>query len=1143
MGEIFSKNLAYVKSEVQKEYRFMHALNLVEFDCVTMCPPSGQVKELETLSALFAYINKIRKSKEFEEALEAVYSHIDEADPLDKVLIRNLYRAYIHNKSILTKTDIDINDLKGKVFFTWSNCRVNGDATDYIESLSKLRDSLVEKFSHYERLPEEKDYSLYELMLGEFEEGMTTAKLDEMFATALTGINKLLSDVKKKGQELRTGFLTRAVVQSQQHEMADYILHLMEFDFNRGAMTDAKYPVMSILSGDDVRITSRENFDNFISEIYFIIHACGLALFEQMQPTEDDDYCISIYKTKGMKEAVAAFYENIIGKSREFIHIIYPKVCEIYPRVMRDVTESELYEAINAIEWTPVRIKADEATVILHGLVRYELEKEMIDGGLDMADLQKAWNEKYKKYLGIVPENDKEGLLQDMHWSRDFGMFPMYSLGNFYSAMILTRMKQDFDPFEDLEEYGFSRINEWMKDHVFKNANRLKASDWIKEICGKEACADDYVEYISEKYKELYRLGEDNDTVAKIQEYAARTERIRRLSSPSLSQLNTPYDYMELLNSNFIKIGELSKENRAFIKAFVEPIIESDEELSQETIDNIDLFYRSLISADSTKTLDIPIIFPLVDRMLEDAKKKGDDNYYVQQLDKQVENSYHMVNQTVRIIACPEIAERFREKGLKALDEILKYLDKDRFLKLDEGTREIVLINSRFGAALYDYEDDTPGADEGIKNRISIIEKSIELYYDQFYRNATPEYDWNRHLYRCYEYMLITEPVKVGSETAKYLMKYVDLLDKFIALNPEATEEYASEEYIELLKEYTKYRAGVLSHDEHLRKMLEIWENADEDIDGSRESMVCNVTSAASYIMVASRGKITEEIKANIFTMYRRIISYAFHMPKLGNFASNLGAFSEMLMEFCELPGGITFMQMGLNLMAAIHPPTYIHSVMVAKIANCLTGHLIPRHPELFVGCQGCNTREEVLEHKDAFLGFTYNAGLCHDFGKLVIIDTIYIYGRKLLDMEQEIIQSHAATGAELLSRYESTRAYVNVAKGHHRWYDGKGGYPDKFDSINNPCRTATAIVACADCMDTATDKVGRSYNEGIELEDYIKEVIEGSGTRYAPYMAELLQLPEVVEDMQYLLTEGRKKVYRDTYRLLSKVHVDARLY
>jgi HD-GYP domain-containing protein (c-di-GMP phosphodiesterase class II) len=215
---------------------------------------------------------------------------------------------------------------------------------------------------------------------------------------------------------------------------------------------------------------------------------------------------------------------------------------------------------------------------------------------------------------------------------------------------------------------------------------------------------------------------------------------------------------------------------------------------------------------------------------------------------------------------------------------------------------------------------------------------------------------------------------------------------------------------------------------------------------------------------------------------------------------------------------------------------------MVARIANCMARHLITRSPELFIGYVGCNDVDEVIEHKEDILTFIYNAGLCHDFGKLTIIDTIYVYGRKLLDLEQDIIRSHAAMGAALLARHDSTKDYVDIAAGHHKWFDGSNGYSEDFDIVNSPCRTAIAIVCCADCMDTATDKIGRSYNSGIELEDYLKEVKEGAGTRYAPYMAELLENQEVIEDMKYLLSEGRLRVIRDTYRLLSRVHVDARI-
>ncbi len=1016
MSSDFSKNMAYILAEVKKEYRYIHAQNIVEFDNMTICPEAGQTREMDTLYTISNHAYKVKKSKKYAKAIEYCYKKIDKADPLERVLILNLYRSYQHNKNITLQMNNKIDKLKREVYLTWMDSRAKNDASDYVRILDELISKRKEKYTLYERLDDEKQLSTYELMLGEFEKGITKEELDDLFKTATDGVLELLGKIKEKDQEFRTGFLGRQVVHTHQHEMAEFLMETMGFDFSRGTLTEAKYPIMSVVSPEDIRLTARDCFTDFIFEMYFIIHACGLALFEQLQPEEDIKGQIFEFKSIGMREAVAFFYGNIIGKSKEFIHVIYPKVCEIYPRVMRDVSETELYEVINMVEPTLSRLKADEVTGVLHGLIRYEMEKDIIDGKVTAGDIRSELNAKYKKYLGIEPKTDVEGLLQDMNWSRDFGMLPMYTLGCFYGAMILTRIKEDMDIYEEVAKGNFAKINEWMKEHVFKHANRLSPKEWINEICHRPLSAGDYLVYINEKYGTLYNLGEDNENVKQILAYAGRTERIRKLSSPGLSQLETPDDYLGLLSHNFKKIGELSKQNKEFISKYIDPVLATKGLLSEETRNNFNIFYRSLVSQDSTKVLDIPIVFRLAERMLEDAREQDDDKYYIEQLDKQLKCAYHMVNQTRHITVCPEIAEEFREKGWKAYDELISYLNKDKFDKLDKDSQNLVEKNAKLGAALKEKPDSV-------------------------------------------SYLAIPE---------------------------------------------------------------------------------C-ISEVVSYVETAKGGPITEEVRDNIHSMYRSMISYAFHMPKYGGFSSNMAAFSDIITGFMELQGGITFMQMGLNLMAAIHPPTYIHSVMVAKIATCLTRHIIARHPELFVGCQGCTTKEEVVQNKETFLEFVYNAGLCHDFGKLVIIDTIYVYGRNLLDMEQEIISTHAAMGGELLSRHESTKDYVNVAVGHHRWYDGSKGYPMSFDIINSPCRTSTSIVCCADCMDTATDKIGRSYNDGIELEDYIKEVKEGAGTRYAPYMAEILEVPEVVEDMKYLLTEGRKKVYRDTYRLLSRVHVDAR--
>ena len=172
----------------------------------------------------------------------------------------------------------------------------------------------------------------------------------------------------------------------------------------------------------------------------------------------------------------------------------------------------------------------------------------------------------------------------------------------------------------------------------------------------------------------------------------------------------------------------------------------------------------------------------------------------------------------------------------------------------------------------------------------------------------------------------------------------------------------------------------------------------------------------------------------------------------------------------------------------------------------------------------------------NALQNFAWHAAVCHDFGKLIIIDTIFVYGRKILDFEFDIIRQHPVLGADLLEKYQSTRPYADVARGHHLWYNGEKGYPDSFDVRNSPIKTIIDIVACADCMDAATDSIGRSYNKGKTLEEYIAEVQEGAGTRYAPYLAELLTLPRVISDLEYLLSTGRRDVYRSAYLLLKGV-------
>ena len=184
----------------------------------------------------------------------------------------------------------------------------------------------------------------------------------------------------------------------------------------------------------------------------------------------------------------------------------------------------------------------------------------------------------------------------------------------------------------------------------------------------------------------------------------------------------------------------------------------------------------------------------------------------------------------------------------------------------------------------------------------------------------------------------------------------------------------------------------------------------------------------------------------------------------------------------------------------------------------------------------GCATAEDVTRNQYAIVDFAYHAAVCHDFGKLPLIDTIFVYGRDLLDFEFGLIKQHPAMGARMLATHESTKNYANAALRHHLWYDGTNGYPT--DAAAGTCTEQTVIdlITCADCMDAATDSVGRSYRRGKTLDQYVAEVEEGAGTRYAPYLSGLLARDEVRLDLEYLLDEGRKANYRNAYQLLRDV-------
>ena len=613
-------------------------------------------------------------------------------------------------------------------------------------------------------------------------------------------------------------------------------------------------------------------------------------------------------------------------------------------------------------------------------------------------------------------------------------------------------------------------------------------------------------------------------------------EEIRRLSTPTLTGICQAGGYSDRLRKNFAKIGALAAENRAFLQSVLMPVLDGTHRLTPEETDDLLAFGEQLMSAVDVENLDLPIMSLVSRKLMQDAQAQRDLSACIKLLDVRMDTCYAMMNLMGRVAAYPAIADRYRREGLEIGKRIRAFLDRDLFASLDVESRGTVLTDTRYMAVFY--EGTTP-AQYPLNAQIDLLDSLLALSGDPFYCECVPGFDWDYFKYRTLNYYAkATDLCNARGFGPEQLEKICDRTEAFFALwrsNVARFSRYDNEKQVAMLLYRNRYLAGRISLDAYRAELIALYNRRDPsqyDLNGVYD----NLQIPLEAFSLLNAAMIAPEDWARIDGVYKNMLLYAFHMPNNGSLSSLLEYYIAIMDRFIEIPGGISFENMALQCLAALHPPTYIHSVMVAMLSRCLCGRLIDTHPERLVGVNGCGSAEEVVRNRAGLCDFIYHAGLCHDFGKLSIIDTIFVYGRDLLDMEFELIKAHPRSGYDMLMKYESTRPYADVALGHHRWYDNTDGYPADFDIRKSPLGTVIDLVNCADCMDAATDSVGRSYKGFKTLDEFIGEVRAAAGTRYAPWLPELLEAEDTRRELATLLDEGRKETYADAYYLLRRM-------
>ena len=628
-----------------------------------------------------------------------------------------------------------------------------------------------------------------------------------------------------------------------------------------------------------------------------------------------------------------------------------------------------------------------------------------------------------------------------------------------------------------------------------------------------------------------------------LQQYTALTSRIRALSSPQLTDLDSAERYRETLVSNFIRIGELARQNRDILQNYYYPLLQSEDPLSGESIAAMRAFSGMLVDAYSMENLDLPIVYLQSKRLLQDAEQKQDVALLIRALDDLVISSYTMMHMTCRLAPTYTVCYEYRDIGLDAARRILEYLEPSRFEQLpDDETKEIVLINARYICTLFERGD--AYGDEAINDKdLNVLEHALLLSANPFYRQHAPSYNWTYHNFRTLEYIsslcAFGNVRRFSLVQMQSILHYSRQLKALWQKEKDSLSSYSTDGIIDMLLARASYYANASTKAEYKEALLSISKTRNPD-DFSFHSTMIHFFVPLEYLIVLEESGPTVEEEQILSAYYQQMITFLYRMPKQGSLTFILTFLADIMKHFIEVPDGPDFETMCLEAMAALHPQTYVHTLNVADLTACLTSHLIRMRPELFYDCAGVRSDNAVLKKAGEIRDFAYHAALMHDIGKLFIIENILTYERDLFSQEFDMIRAHPAFGADLLTRFERLRPYADIARGHHRFYDNRGGYPADFDLDASPYKTLITVLTCADCLDASTDTVGRSYKKAKTPEEFLQEVTERSGSQYAPYMAELLQRPEVRKDIKALLHVTREQNYRNTFFTLESLFREA---
>jgi len=484
---------------------FQSLENLVYWDQQTVMP-AGAIEARVHQMALLQSIQHERISAprmgELLKKLEDVIgqSHFTDAD---RGLVRQVRRLYNEKVKLPGKLVEELARVQVSSDEHWALARKHNDFARFapwLQRIVELQREVADRLGFVE--------TRYDALLDESEPGLTSARLDELFAPVRAISTSLLQRIQASGRKPDTSCLHGNFPLEQQRALGEKLAASIGYDFAHGQIATSSHP-FTIDHGApaDVRFTVRYNEQYILPLVMSCLHESGHALYEQGSSWKLLRTPLAGGTSHGVHESQSRLWENVLGRAEPFWQGKYSLLQTAFPEHFNTLDVATFVRALNTVEPGPIRIEADEVCYNLHIVIRFELEKALVNGEISVESLPTLWNAKYREYLGIVPENDAVGVLQDMHWSQGFGSFPNYTLGNIYSAQIRYKLYQEFPDFDQRLATGDTAfVLQWLREQMYTYGAIYTPQELLTRMTGEAANPQYFVDYLTEKFQRLYNL-------------------------------------------------------------------------------------------------------------------------------------------------------------------------------------------------------------------------------------------------------------------------------------------------------------------------------------------------------------------------------------------------------------------------------------------------------------------------------------------------------------------------------------------------------------------------------------------------------------------------------------------------------------